>query len=105
MSSKDLVTKVTLEVLRQPRLKAERADKHINELMAASQALPRTLYDLRVEARTIPPHAKPTNFQLRYQPLKPIAETFALMIGDAIYNLRAALDYLASSIVRTMDSK
>ncbi len=94
---------VTSAVLRGPRLKANRADQHINDILRMSQELPAEFYDFRVCARTIPPYAKPTQFELRYDPIKPIPETFALIIGDAVHNLRAALDHLASGIIRTID--
>jgi hypothetical protein len=42
---------------------------------------------------------------LTYRPVKPIPETLGLIIGDAVHNLRAALDHLASGIIRTKDAK
>ena len=100
MSSKFPVTKVSLDVLRGPRLKTERADEHINQIITVSKGLPTDWFDFSVKPHTIPPHAKPTYFDLTYNPLKPIPEIFALMIGDAVHNLRSALDHLATAIVR-----
>lgn len=103
MSSNMSVMKVPLEALRGPRLKAERAHKHIDDILAASNAVPADWFDFSLKARTVPPHAKPTRFELTYTPLKPIPELFALMIGDAVHNLRAALDHLATQIARSVD--
>lgn len=103
MSSNLSVKKVSPEVMRSPRLKAERADKHINELLARTQALPAEWFDLSVKRTLIPPHTQPTQFYLAYTPLKPVPELLALIIGDAIHNLRAALDHLATGICRTVD--
>jgi hypothetical protein len=94
---------VSLDVLNGPRLKANRADKHINELIRVTRPLDSAFYRLAVEPRTIPPYADGTFFNVTYCPLKPIAETLALIIGDAVHNLRAALDHFASTVIRTND--
>lgn len=36
---------------------------------------------------------------IHYRPVQPMPETIALAIGDAVHNLRAALDHLATGIV------
>ncbi len=84
-----------------PTLKVQRAHGHIDELRRRTSPLDPTLYELRVEK--VPPsviHKNATSFELAYRPKKPIPETLALVIGDAIHNLRAALDHLANGIVR-----
>ena len=103
VSSNLPVTKVTSDVFLSPRLKSERAKHHINELLTLSQAMPADWFRMSVVSKTIPPHSQPSDFNLVYTPLKPIPEMFALVIGDAIHNLRAALDHLASGICRTVD--
>jgi hypothetical protein len=91
---------VSPDALLGPRLKVERAYRHINELISATEPLSRDLYTIRVETNVelvgdrIP-------YALMYRPTKPVPETLALIIGDAVHNLRAALDHLVSGIVAT----
>lgn len=92
---------VHTSVLDGPRLKVERALTHMDELVRLTKPLSSDLYEIRAENRAVPPRAKPTLFEIVYTPKKPIPETLAVVIGDAIHNLRAALDHLASGIVRT----
>lgn len=96
---------VSPEILFSPRLKVERARRHIEELRRMSSPLSRELYSVTLESREAParpPFAKGSLGQtVVYRPLKPIPETFALIIGDASHNLRSALDHLSTAIVRT----
>lgn len=98
---------ISPDILKGPRLKVERAYRHIDELIALTQPLSRELHVVQVhpDAAT----AKFNNYRglymLMYQPMKPIPETLALIIGDVVHNLRGALDHLATGIVRTIDPK
>lgn len=92
---------ITKDILLGPRLKAQRANRHIRELIAFTQPLHPSFFELVVEPQTISPNANPTRYYLSYRPKQPIPQTLALIIGDAVHNLRAALDHLASAIVRT----
>ena len=40
-------------------------------------------------------------YELWYHPIKPIPETFALIIGDVVHNFRCALDHLCTGILRS----
>jgi hypothetical protein len=86
---------------RSPRLKIERAYNHINELRRLSEPLSETLYEIVMrEIRPTVLHNNPTAYELSYRPKKPIAETFALIIGDAFHNIRTAFDHMACHILR-----
>lgn len=97
---------VSPDVLKGPRLKVERAYRHIDELIGLTQPLSHELHVVQVHpnpAWTNHQHGIP--YMLMYQPMKPIPETLALIIGDVVHNLRGALDHLATGIVRTIDAK
>lgn len=91
-------------------LKVQRANYHIKEIMEHSQPLAPHLYEITwIEAIGLPcgssfasvssdPESQVV--ELAFLPKQPIREYFALMIGDAIHNLRAALDYAATAVVR-----
>jgi hypothetical protein len=87
-----------------PRLKVERACKHIQELESITFPLSKELYEIKVEAEFALPRPDAIGMNLVYRPTKPIAETLGLIIGDVISNFRSALDHLASGIVRESDS-
>lgn len=89
---------VSPAVLIGPRLKVKRAYRHIDEIIAQTSPLSKDWHSIGMEADICPPYAKPTGFTLRYRPTEPIAELVALMIGDAVHNLRTALDHLATGI-------
>ena len=93
----------TLEdIMRGPRLKVQRANRHIDELIRRTAPIDPQLYELRV--RKVPRsviHLDATEFELAYRPKKPIPETLGLIIGDAVHNLRAALDHFANVVIRT----
>ena len=77
-------------------LKAKRAKRHICDLNTEISAfLHRDPYVVRVE-----PFHKPGSYALRYVERENIPETFPLIIGDAVHNLRTALDHLAVALVR-----
>lgn len=89
---------VSPDILIGPRLKVERANSHIDEIVACTAPLSREWHTIQIEPDTKPPYAQPTTLTLRYRPTKPIAELIALIIGDAAHNLRGALDLLATGI-------
>lgn len=89
---------VSPNVLIGPRLKVERANRHIDEIFSVTTPLCKDWYTFRVEADVLPPNAKPSSFTLRYRPTQPIPEKIGLIIGDAVHNLRSALDHLATGI-------
>jgi hypothetical protein len=110
------------KVLESPRLKVQWANRHIDKIRTISSPLTRSMFELSLaegdwtarqiedtpsqmhcfsgEHRTIPADAKFHVFQLAYRPKQPIPQIFSLFIGDAIHNLRAALDHLATGILR-----
>jgi hypothetical protein len=94
---------ISTDLLLGPGLKLLRADDHIRELIRTTEPLDSHLYEIRQICRTIPPSTEPNHFQLAYWPTEPIPEILSIIIGDAIHSLRAALDHLASGIIRTAD--
>lgn len=90
------------KVLSSPLSKIKRANRHIDELRERTTPLDRSLYEItnRPERESVV-HLKPSFYQVTYRPKENIPEVFAGIIGDCIGNLRAALDHLASGIVRT----
>src|SRR6056297_317163 len=93
---------------RQAYLKVERANKHIKQLESLVTPLDNRLFRIRwVRGDTFPggygcSDENPSSevHQLIYEPIVPIPEVLSLYIGDAIHNLRAALDYAATAVVR-----
>lgn len=84
-----------------PRLKVKRAHCHIDELRRLTDPLDRSLYEITIsKVRRYVIDLHPTMYQLAYRPKQPIPEMLALVIGDAIHNLRTALDHLATGILR-----
>lgn len=87
-----------------------RANQHIEELMSIANPLAPDLYAFGwFPNRYLPSgialntgRGKPnTNmFELAFYPKKPIGQIMALIIGDAVHNLRTALDYAATAICR-----
>ena len=77
------------------RLKVERANKHILELNSVLQGFTNTdFYDLSTKKDPNTGHDV-----LQFRILKSIPEVMAPIIGDAIHNLRSALDLMISEIV------
>ena len=85
------------------KLKVERANLHINELRRASEPLHKSFYSLDIHRHPAVGHTQATKQVLVYRPVQKIPETFALIIGDAVHNPRAALDHLVTSIARTVE--
>lgn len=84
-----------------PLLKMERADEHIRELRSSINPLRQDLYSFGMKKRE--DKAGGTMYSLAYEPKKPVARVLSLTIGDAIHNLRAALDHFATNIVRSKE--
>lgn len=83
-----------------PRLKVERARRHLDELIRRSSPLDRALYDIIVvKISDANRDDRASQYDLVYYPRQRIPETFALIIGDVVHNLRAALDHLANGII------
>jgi hypothetical protein len=78
------------------REKIKRAKKHIEDFRAAWLAFKSTEpYSLRIDADTDP--SNPVIQVLKADPIPPELMTIA---GDAIHNMRSALDHLACALVR-----
>lgn len=87
-------------IMKGPRLKVERAKSHLDSLISLSSPLSKELYEITVSReRTVAILAKPDCFDVTFRPKKPIPEFFALIIGDAVHNLRASLDHWAAALV------
>jgi hypothetical protein len=94
-------------------LKVDRANAHIQSIVSMSQPLSTQLYELSwIKAIGLPcmfsyapvssdPDSKV--MELAFLPKVPIPQIFACIIGDAIHNLRTALDYAATAVVRTKE--
>jgi hypothetical protein len=94
-------------------LKVDRANHHIQTLHDLTEPLSPQFYALGWFPATNLPCGisigggvanpdKPLR-ELAYVPKQPISQLLALIIGDAIHNLRAALDYAATAVVRATD--
>jgi hypothetical protein len=78
------------------RLKIERAQRHINDLEVELHAFfDRDPYKIA----TRPHPALSTHYTLYIESIEPMPDLFALLIGDAVHNLRTALDHLAWQLV------
>jgi hypothetical protein len=76
-----------------PKLKIERANRHINELNSALVAFLKTdFYKLHINTELAGQNVLTLD-------AKPLPNDIPLMLGDAIHNLRAALDIMACDIV------
>jgi hypothetical protein len=78
-----------------PKLKVKRANNHIHQLNELLNAFVKTDFcRLHVEE-----HKDTGDYVLKFEMTKPIPEEVPLTIGDAIHNLRSALDLMACEIV------
>jgi len=79
------------------RLKIERAKKHIADLDVAIQSF------IELRPYTIGTRAHPVaeieHTTLFVASVEPVPETIALIVGDAVHNLRSSLDHLAWQLV------
>jgi hypothetical protein len=80
-----------------PRMKLRRARHHIDNLQSQVQAyLARRPFCLEIIGEPTYPHGKRWCVRMR----EDVPMDFAMIIGDAIHNLRATLDLLACDLVR-----
>jgi hypothetical protein len=83
-----------------PRLKVIRAKKHIDEFKSkADSFLARNPYQIIVEENVGNHHIKWPR-SLVFHVREEIPEEFSAIIGDAVHNLRSALDLLLCALVR-----
>ncbi len=79
---------------RRAKLKVKRANSHISTLIRDSSPLSKSLYEItNGPTRSIALLARPDGYGLSYRSKEPIADHFGVVIGDAVNNLREALDY------------
>jgi hypothetical protein len=77
------------------RLKIKRANKHINDLVTAIDRFVATdFYDLSVNK-----DSNSGEHRLQFRQMIDMPEDIPLVIGDAIHNLRTALDFVATEII------
>jgi hypothetical protein len=81
-------------MFKEARLKVERANKHINDLYLES----RTFHRSGIHNITVENNAKGSDSVLHVSVTQDISEMVLLMVGDAIHNLRSALDFVMSDI-------
>ncbi|MGA2325430.1 MAG: hypothetical protein ABSH05_04015 [Bryobacteraceae bacterium] len=84
------------DVFRDSKLKIERANQHILELNTAlNEFIGTDFYSLGVAK-----DPQTGNHVLKFGITKSLPERLPLIIGDALHNLRSALDFIASELVR-----
>ncbi len=93
---------VEISVLDGPRLKVERANRHIDELRVATQPLSHEFYEITFDRSPMFSNRNEPGIYVHYRPKQAIPSILALMLGDAIHNLRSALDHLSTAMVRTI---
>ena len=94
------------DVMQKPRRKVDRAKRHISELERETNPLSRDLYELKIEINRSRAVLKtPDEHLLRYKPLTSISEHFGAVMGDAVNNLREALDYWINMALQTVGPK
>jgi len=91
-------------------LKVNRAKEHIDELISLTTPLDPKLFDFGwfpsanlpcgVHLENVAPNSDNCLKELAFYPKYPIRYCLALVIGDAVHNLRAALDFAATAICR-----
>ena len=87
--------KLKRELLRGPLAKIERAKEHVHELNGqVAEYLAGNPFQLRVRERSNP-HDRLVYIEAK----KPVPEHFALILGDAVHNLRSAIDHISYGIV------
>jgi len=87
--------KLKHDLLRGPLAKIERAKKHINDTNAVvSEFLTESPFQLRVSEQR-DPHRRLVYIKAK----KPIPASLTMILGDAVHNLRSALDQLCWGIV------
>lgn len=81
-------------------MKVERANRHIDEMVAFQAAPRKELYRLRVSNRSVAALREPDCDQLTYFPKKPISKHAGAIIGDTVNNLRESLDLWVNAAAR-----
>lgn len=94
-SSLDIAT-----ITKGARLKTQRAYRHIDEMVRRSDPLDPDLYTVEIQESAPAIYGYPNTRWLVYRPKKPVPKEMALIMGDAIHNLRSALDHVATAVYR-----
>ncbi|TAM58552.1 hypothetical protein EPN52_10765 [bacterium] len=82
-----------MKATKSARLKVKRANSHIDTLIRESAPLSKDLYEIvNGPGRSLVVLANPDCFRLTYRPKQPISEYFQPIIGDAVNNVREAMD-------------
>lgn len=90
-------------MFRNAKLKVKRANSHIAAIVRDSSPLSKNLYEItNGPARSIAPLAEPDGFCLIYRPKEPITDHFGPIIGDAVNNLREALEYSINAALKAV---
>lgn len=90
-------------IMQSPRLKVKRANGHIDAIIRDSAPLTKDLYEITSEpARSIAVLTQPDCFHLAYRPKVPVTDHFGTIIGDAVNNLREALDYWVNAALKAI---
>ena len=85
-----------MDVFEAPKLKVKRAEQHISDLNMRLAAYAKTdFYRLSINE-----DEKPGDSILQFQVIDPISPAISSVIGDAVHNLRSALDLLITGIVK-----
>jgi hypothetical protein len=87
-------TAMNNELFRGARLKIERANKHIRDLGQLTNGL----NQIRSHAIRVETNPDTGYDSLQFLPAKPIPGEFMCIVGDALHNLRTALDFVANDI-------
>lgn len=92
-------------IMKGARLKVKRANSHIDHIIRDSSPLSKDLHTLFVgPGRSVAPLDKPDCFCLSYLPKESITDHFCPIIGDAVNNLREALDHWMNAAVKAAGS-
>jgi len=92
---------VIKKILADPRSKVKRAKRHLDTLVQQTSVVPKDLYVItNGPAYSCRALAEPDCFKLRLIPKEPIPEHCKAIIGDVINNLREALDFFMTRVMR-----
>ncbi len=94
---------LSTELLLGPRLKVARSAIHIDELRRLTQPLHSQFYEISQVPYPYQSELEPGGYELTFVPLRPVSKILALCIGDALHNLRSALDHIATGIIRSAE--
>lgn len=87
-------------------LKVKRANEHIDTLLQRSSPLPNDLYEItNGPARSVVILINPDRFEFAYRPKELISEYFSPIIGDAVNNLREAMDLWINAVDRARSGR